>query len=150
MVDFSYKKFNELTSGELHDIFALRLEVFVVEQDCIYQDIDGKDKDSVHVLGLEEGKIIAYARILKRGFAYKKYNSIGRIVVSEDFRSRNIGHELVKFSIEVTKNIFPKTSIKISAQAHLQKFYEKHKFQISGHSYLEDGIPHIRMILLER
>ena len=150
MVEFFYKKFNELTTAELHDIFALRAEVFVVEQDCVYQDIDGKDQASIHVLGVEQGKTIAYARILERGLSYKEHNAIGRIVVSEAFRSRKIGHELVAFSIEATKKIYPKTTIKISAQAHLKFFYEEHKFQIDGQPYLEDGIPHVGMVLLER
>ena len=111
-----------------------------------YQDIRSA---LIHVLGAEEGKIIAYSRILERGLSYKEHNAIGRIVVSEAFRSRKIGHELVAFSIEATKKIYPKTTIKISAQAHLKNFYEEHKFQIDGQPYLEDGIPHVGMVLLE-
>ena len=149
MVKFFYKKFKELTTAELHDIFALRAEVFVVEQDCVYQDIDGKDQASIHVLGVEEGKIIAYARILERGLSYKGHSAIGRIVVSESFRSRKIGHKLVAFTIEATKKTYPKTPIKISAQAHLKFFYKEHNFQITGQPYLEDGIPHVGMVLLE-
>jgi ElaA protein len=147
MVSFYYKTFEELTTVELHDILALRSEVFVVEQNCVYQDIDGKDLFSVHIIGKEKGKTIAYARFLKKGISYSDYSSVGRVVVSIEKRGEQLGHKLVKFSIKTALKLYPKDSLKISAQAHLQKFYEEHNFKRIGEEYLEDGIPHVGMIL---
>ena len=145
MVQFSTKKFKELDTKELHDVFALRSEVFVVEQMCVYQDIDGKDTDAFHVLGHLENEIIAYARIVNRGVSYPDYIAIGRIVVAKQKRGQQIGHDLVTFCLEQVKKIFHEQKIKISAQAHLEQFYNKHGFEKMGAVYLEDGIPHIAM-----
>lgn len=150
MLSFSQKKFDKLSLQELHDIYALRSEVFVVEQDCVYQDIDGKDLSSIHVLGFENKKLVAYARILDEGLSYSNYASIGRIVVSPPYRGKNIGHSLVEFSVKTTKKIYEQKPIKISAQAHLENFYKKHHFKTTGENYLEDGIPHIAMIYEEQ
>jgi len=147
MIHFIYKTFDELTSIELHDMYALRSEVFVVEQDCVYQDIDGNDPKSIHVLGNIEGKFVAYARVLDRGLSYADYSSIGRIVVSPVYRAQKLGHELVDFAIKTTQKEYANSPIKISAQAHLEKFYEVHQFKATGEAYLEDGIPHIGMLL---
>ena len=147
MVEFFYKKFNELTTAELHDIFALRAEVFVVEQDCVYQDIDGKDKNALHITGYLNEEIVAYARIFDKGTIYPKYCSIGRIAISSKERGKKLGHQLVEFSIKQCYKSFNSRAIKISAQAHLEKFYGHHGFYASGESYLEDGIPHIGMLL---
>ena len=147
MIHFIYKTFDELTSIELHDMYALRSEVFVVEQDCVYQDIDGNDPKSIHVLGKIEGELVAYARILDQGLSYTDYSSIGRIVVSPAYRAQKLGHELVYFAIKTTQKEYANSPIKISAQAHLEKFYEVHQFKATGEAYLEDGIPHIGMLL---
>ena len=146
MLVFYYKYFEELSNEELHDIFALRSEVFVVEQDCVYQDIDGKDLKSIHVLGIIEGKIVAYARILDQGVSYDNYSSIGRIVVSTHYRNQKLGHQLVDFAIKATQKEYDKATIRISAQAHLEQFYNHHQFEATGEAYLEDGIPHIGMV----
>ena len=146
MVQFSIKKFTDLNIKELHDSFALRSEVFVVEQNCIYQDIDGKDTSSYHVLGKKEDTLVAYARILEKGVAYTDFVSIGRIVVSEDYRGEQLGHLLVRFCTDQIHALFPTQRIKISAQAHLESFYNQHGFKKTGDTYLEDGIPHIAMI----
>jgi len=146
MLLFIEKPFNKLNHQELHDIYALRSEVFVVEQECVYQDIDGKDLNSLHILGVDEGKLVAYARILGKGFSYSDYASIGRIVVSPAYRGRNIGHRLVDFSVKTSQKRYNQIPIKISAQAHLEKFYKEHHFKATGENYLEDGIPHIGMI----
>ena len=146
MVQFSIKKFTDLNIKELHDAFALRSEVFVVEQNCIYQDIDGKDTASYHVLGKKEDTLVAYARILEKGVAYTDFVSIGRIVVSEDNRGAQFGHLLVRFCTDQIHALFPTQRIKISAQAHLESFYNQHGFEKTGDTYLEDGIPHIAMI----
>jgi len=147
MISFISKNFQALTTEELYKILALRAEVFVVEQNCPYQDVDGKDLKSIHVLGYLNNQLIAYARVLAQGISYKEYASIGRIVTSPAFRGKNHGHALVDFSIAVCQKNFPCQPVKISAQAHLEKFYNKHGFKATGESYLEDDIPHIGMIL---
>ena len=147
MLNFVSKPFTKLTLEELHDLFVLRSEVFVVEQDCIYQDIDGKDPKGIHILGLDrKKKIAAYARVLPKGESYCSYVSIGRIVVSKTFRGKNYGHDLLKKGIEEAIKLDSTSLIKISAQAHLVSFYNSHGFIVDGDAYLEDGIPHIAMI----
>jgi len=146
MLHFECKQFEELSLRELHDIFALRAEVFVVEQDCVYQDIDGKDTSALHIIGFDKSKKpVAYSRILPAGHAYKSYTAIGRIVVAQTHRSQNFGHELVKYSLEKAGEHFNVVPIKISAQSHLVPFYNVHGFETVGEEYLEDGIPHIAM-----
>jgi len=138
--------FNKLSTYQLYDILQLRSEVFVVEQDCVYQDIDGYDNKAFHVLFYNEETLVAYSRILPPG-SYFKELSIGRVIVKETHRQKNIGHELMKLSIDFSKNNYSQSSIKISAQQYLIKFYESHGFSIIGEGYLEDGIPHIGMLL---
>lgn len=148
MLNFICKPFDQLTIEELHDLFALRSEVFVVEQDCVYQDIDGKDPRALHILGINSSKkIVGYARVLPRGESYSSFVSIGRVVVYEKNRGKNYGHDLLKKSIEEAVKMDAQSQIKISAQSHLVDFYSAHGFIISGEEYLEDGIPHITMIL---
>lgn len=148
MISFVSKNFQVLTSEELYKILALRAEVFVVEQNCPYQDVDGKDLQSIHVLGYIKNELVAYARVLEQGISYREYASIGRIVTSPSIRGNNHGHVLVDFSIKVCQKKFPGQPIKISAQAHLEKFYNAHSFKATGEAYLEDDIPHIGMILM--
>ncbi|MFT5250073.1 MAG: ElaA protein [bacterium] len=143
----SIKTFNELSTTELYEILQLRSEVFVVEQDCAYQDIDGKDQKALHVLGILEDKIIAYTRCFKQG-DYFKEASIGRVVVKETQRKFKRGNKLMNSSIEAIENYYHTNTIKISAQCYLNKFYTNLGFKPIGEEYLEDGIPHIEMILL--
>ncbi len=143
-MNFITKSFQELTITELYKILQLRSEVFVVEQDCVYQDIDFKDQKSLHVFGLKDDQIIAYTRIFKPG-DYFENASIGRVVVDKEERKFGYGHEVMKASIEKIKYYFNVDDITISAQVYLKKFYESHGFKQVGESYLEDGIPHIRM-----
>jgi ElaA protein len=148
MLQFECKRFEELSLKELYDIFALRTEVFVVEQDCVYQDIDGKDAAALHISGFDKKKnLVAYSRILPLGLTYDSHTAIGRIVVAQTHRSQNFGHDLVNYSIKIAKEHFYKLPIKISAQSHLVPFYSKHGFEQVGKEYLEDGIPHIAMAL---
>lgn len=147
MISFVNKNFHALTTEELYKILALRVEVFVVEQNCPYQDVDGKDLYSIHVLGYIKNQLVAYARVLGQGISYQKYASIGRIVTSPAVRGNNHGHDLVDVAIEVCQKNFHGQPIKISAQAHLEKFYSKHGFKATGEAYLEDDIPHIGMLL---
>ena len=136
------KTFNELNNEDLYQILRLRSEVFVVEQDCVYQDIDGKDQKAKHVLGKKENDIVAYARIFKPG-DYFKEASFGRAVVKKTERGKGVGDELVKNCLE----IITEEEIKISAQSYLKGFYGKHGFKSEGKEYLEDGIPHTAMFI---
>ena len=144
-MEFLVKKFDDLSINELYAIFQLRSEVFVVEQDCVYQDLDFKDQKAVHVFGLKNNKIIAYTRIFKPG-DYFKEASIGRVVVKDTERKYGYGHDLIKASINAITTNFNTLEITISAQVYLKKFYETHGFLKVGEEYLEDGIPHIEMI----
>lgn len=139
------KTFDELSRDELYDILQLRSEVFVVEQDCVYQDIDGKDKKALHVLGIENSQLVAYTRCFPPGIYFKE-SAIGRVVVKETQRGRSYGHDIMKISIQAIKEKYSTSTIKLSAQTYLIPFYEAHGFQTIGEGYLEDGIPHIGMI----
>lgn len=143
-MDFQIKKFSELSVSELYQVLQLRSEVFVVEQNCVYQDLDGKDHKSLHILGFKKEKIIAYTRIFKPG-NYFENASIGRVAVKEIERKFGYGHELMDISIKAIETEFEVQKITISAQLYLKKFYESHGFIQVGEQYLEDGIPHIRM-----
>ena len=136
------KEWAELSTNEVENIFSLRSEVFVVEQDCVYQDIDGKDQKAKHVLGKKDNEIVAYARIFKPG-EYFKEASFGRAVVKKTERGKGVGDELV---INCLENI-TEEEIKISAQSYLKGFYGKHGFKSEGNEYLEDGIPHTAMFI---
>jgi ElaA protein len=138
------KTFYELSTQELYQILRLRSEVFVVEQNCVYQDIDNKDQKALHLFGIVEGEIIAYSRLFKPG-DYFEFSSIGRVVVDEKFRDKNFGHELIDQSILEINNRFKAQNITISAQLYLKKFYEFHGFITTSEMYLEDDIPHIEM-----
>ena len=145
MLQVTVKTFSEISTLELYAILQLRSEVFVVEQDCVYQDIDYKDQKAIHVLGYKNKKLIAYTRIFKPG-DYFNEASIGRVVVTKDERKFGYGHIIMKYSIEAIKSFFDEKVIKISAQKYLKEFYESHEFIQVGKEYLEDGIPHIGMV----
>lgn len=139
------KKFSELELTELYDILQLRSEVFVVEQDCVYQDIDGKDAEALHIIGTRNSRIVAYTRCFKPGY-YFEQASIGRVIVKQSERKYGFGHEIMKASVKAIEENYQTTNIKLSAQQYLTDFYESHGFQIVGEGYLEDGIPHIGMV----
>ncbi len=144
-MNFIIKSFSELNINELYAILQLRSEVFVVEQDCVYQDLDFKDQKGLHVFGLKNDKIIAYTRIFKPG-DYFKEASIGRVVVKDTERKYGYGYELMKVSIKAVQSEFNTIIVTISAQVYLTKFYKSLGFEKVGEEYLEDGIPHIEMI----
>jgi ElaA protein len=144
MIQFKIKPFKELSTTELYEILQLRSEVFVVEQNCVYQDIDGKDQKAIHVLGYYEGVLATYSRLFKPK-DYFTDSSIGRVIVKESHRDKKLGHDLMRASIAAIKELFHETNITISAQLYLLKFYESHGFVAVGESYLEDDIPHIEM-----
>ena len=139
------KKFDELTPYELYSIMQLRNEVFVVEQNCVYQDADNKDPASYHFMGWHNDKLLAYTRILPPGIAYPQ-PSIGRVVTSPAARGGGIGKQLMEQSMMQIKNLFGTVPVKIGAQLYLQKFYTQLGFQQTSDTYMEDGIEHIEMI----
>ena len=145
MIHFTVKSFSDLSRVEIYKILRLRSEVFVVEQNCIYQDIDNKDQKAYHILGSVEDSLLAYARIFDSG-DYFDLPSIGRIVVQEKARLFSYGHQLVDHSIQYIIENFDNKNILISAQTYLTKFYNTHGFKQQGKEYLEDGIPHIKML----
>lgn len=139
------KAFDDLAPAELYAILQLRNEVFVVEQNCVYQDCDGKDPASFHFMGWQLNKLVAYTRLLPAGVAYEQI-SIGRVVTSPSARGRQVGRELMVRSIEKLHELFGVSPVKIGAQYYLKTFYESLGFSQSGDRYLEDGIGHIPMI----
>ena len=150
-IKFSCVTFNELDVNDLYKIMALRQEVFVVEQNCPYQDADGKDLEGWHLMGKNsDGKLIAYTRLLPKGVSYPEYASIGRVVNSPSVRGQGVGKILMEESIRRMKILFPNSTIKIGAQTYLLKFYESLGFVSTGEEYLEDDIPHTYMVLKEK
>lgn len=148
MLKIFVKPFSELTITELYAILQLRSEVFVVEQDCVYQDIDFKDQKALHVLGFKNEKLIAYTRIFKPVDYFEKA-SIGRVVVAKNERINKYGYQIMEASIQAIETFYNEKEIKISAQKYLKKFYESFGFIQTGDEYLEDGIPHIAMLKKE-
>jgi len=144
MVSVFVKSFEELSKLELYKILRLRAEVFIVEQDCVYQDVDDKDQKALHVLLKKSEDIIGYTRLFWPG-DYFKEASIGRVVISKEERHNNYGSQLMKASILAVSEKMKEKKIKISAQTYLKKFYNNLDFFESGKEYLEDGIPHIAM-----
>ena len=145
-LNWIFKKFDELTAAELYSIMQLRNEVFVVEQNCVYQDVDDKDQPSMHLCGWDVARLVAYTRIIPPGISYTEA-SIGRVVTSPAYRKTGAGRQLMKDSISRCYSEFNCTEIKIGAQIYLTDFYQSLGFTACSGQYLEDGIPHIEMIL---
>lgn len=143
-IEWVKKKWSEISLEELYSVLRLRSEVFVVEQDCVYQDIDNKDQIAIHLLGYINKELIAYSRLFNEG-DYFKETSFGRAIIKKEKRGQGYGDELVKESLKTIKNYYGNKKVKISAQAHLKTFYSKHAFITKGKEYLEDGIPHVSM-----
>jgi ElaA protein len=140
------KKFSELSPDELYAILRLRSEVFVVEQTCVFQDMDNKDQSAYHFMGWKDDTLLAYTRLIPPGIAYT-YASIGRVVTSPLSRGTGLGKVLMKKSIEETIMLFGRLPIQIGAQVYLKKFYGELGFEQTSDIYLEDGIEHIEMVL---
>ncbi|MCK5443243.1 MAG: GNAT family N-acetyltransferase [Maribacter sp.] len=145
MVRIDVKTFKELSIEELYKILQLRIEVFSVEQHCVYQDLDGKDQKALHVIATKNDEVVAYTRIFKAG-DYFKEASIGRVVVKQSERKYGYGIEIMNASIQAAKEHLNETTIHLSAQTYLKKFYNSLGFYEVGEGYLEDGIPHIGML----
>ncbi|WP_299393763.1 GNAT family N-acetyltransferase [uncultured Gelidibacter sp.] len=145
MLTITTKTFKELSIDELYALLQLRSEIFVVEQNCVYQDIDYKDQNALHVLGFKDSELVAYTRIFKPG-DYFELASIGRVLVKASARHLNFGYAIMEASIKAIEERYNETKIKISAQTYLKRFYNNLGFVEIGEGYLEDGIPHIGML----
>ena len=149
MIKWSIKSYDELNKNELYYLLKLRSEVFVVEQNCVYQDIDDKDTRGTHFFTHYGNDLIAYLRVTEIGVSYPNHISIGRVVVKQTHRNKKLGNEILNRAIDFCRKKSPKAPIKISAQTHLKAFYNQLGFEFKGEAYLEDGIPHCAMYLEE-
>jgi ElaA protein len=147
MIIWKCKPFRDLTVFELYDIIRLRNEVFVVEQNCVFQDADNKDQDCYHLCGWKNDKLIAYVRLVPPGISYEE-PSIGRVVTSPLERRTGAGRSLMQKAIEECFKIFGKQNIRIGAQLYLKEFYASLRFHQVSDVYLEDNIPHIEMLYI--
>ena len=138
--------FSELTNTQLYAVLRLRAEVFVVEQDCVYLDMDNLDQDAIHLLGYTGDELAGYARIIKPGNYYDDV-SIGRVVSDPDRRGEGLGKLIFDAAIQTCRRAYPGEPIRIMAQCYLTRFYEEFRFEIAGEEFLEDGIPHVEMVL---
>ena len=143
-VSWQCAAFSELGAAQLYAVMALREEVFIVEQNCVYRDLDGLDQQALHLCAWEGEQLLGYSRCLPPGLDYPA-SAIGRIVVSPRARGRDLGRELVVRSVAINLEHWPGTGITISAQAYLERFYQSLGFESDGDVYDEDGIPHIKM-----
>ncbi|MCD6017004.1 MAG: family N-acetyltransferase [Bacteroidetes bacterium] len=147
MISFITKSFKELSNTELYQLLQLRSEVFVVEQNCVYLDMDNKDEKCYHVLGYENGKLVACTRLVPPGISYESEPSIGRVVTHPSVRQSGYGKLLMEYSIAQIKKLFGSNVIVIGAQSYLDRFYQNLGFVPEGEEYLEDNIPHRTMRL---
>jgi ElaA protein len=145
-IDWVCREFADLSPHELYEILRLRSEVFVVEQNCVFLDMDNKDEGCLHFMGFVGAKLAAYTRLVPPGHIYDEM-SIGRVVTSPKHRNKGLGKELMQRSIDECRNYFGEGDIKIGAQCYLLKFYKSLGFKVSGERYLEDGIEHVHMLL---
>ncbi|MGL5069161.1 MAG: GNAT family N-acetyltransferase [Sarcina sp.] len=148
-MEFKIKKFDELTGSEIYEILKSRSEVFVVEQNCVYQDIDDKDKKSHHLFYEDKGRVVAYVRAIPCGVSYDEA-SIGRVITLKEYRGTGISKKLMLEAINFIEECYGETKIKISAQEYIKRFYEGVGFKQVTDSYLEDDIPHIGMVYQKR
>lgn len=145
-MDWQCLKFEQLSTIQLYELIKLRVDVFVVEQNCPYPELDNKDIKSgvYHLLGYQQNKLVACARLLPKGVSYDSV-SIGRVATHGDYRGDGLGHQLMAEAVEQSMKIWDYPAITIGAQAHLEAFYAKHGFAKISEVYLEDDIPHIDM-----
>ena len=140
-----FDRFLELSRHDLYELLRLRSEVFVVEQECVFQDMDGSDNQAMHLLGRRDGRLLAYARCFQAGVKYAEA-SIGRIVTSPSARGEKLGHDLLNESVARLCKAWGVQPIRIGAQSRLLAFYEGHGFVATGPHYVEDGIDHLEML----
>ncbi|RNA61116.1 GNAT family N-acetyltransferase [Chryseobacterium nematophagum] len=139
------KSFHEFSVEELYAVLQARVDVFVVEQNCPYPDLDSYDQKAIHIWAEEEGLVLAYCRVFNIGIKYNEA-SLGRVLTTEQGRGKNLGKQLIRFAIDVIENRFNTSEIRISAQDYLLNFYGGFGFEDTGKKYLEDDIPHTEMI----
>jgi ElaA protein len=147
-LQWEVKTFQQLTVDQLFEVLQLRVDVFVVEQKCPYPELDQFDRhaETQHLSGRDEwGQLLAYARILPPGLKYPEV-SIGRFVVKAAAREKGVGHQLLRTALNIIQECWPGSTIRISAQEYLQRFYAQHDFTRVSDVYLEDGIPHVEMV----
>ena len=142
--DWKIKTFSELNTTELYEIIKARINVFVVEQDCPYPDLDDYDQKAIHLWAEKEGEVLAYCRIFDKGIKYNE-TSIGRVVTTEKARGTGFGKQLIIYALDIIENRLGTPEVRISAQDYLLKFYSGFGFQDTGKKYLEDNIPHTEM-----
>lgn len=145
-MNWKLKSFHELSTHELYGILQVRTKVFVVEQECPYLEVDGKDVHAYHLYKEENGEMVAYARLLPAGVSYKE-PSIGRVLVKDDYRGKGLASELVRRGLDFIHDELGERTVKIQAQEYLREFYGSFGFRAITETYLDDGIPHIDMIL---
>lgn len=138
------KSFEEITTSELYEIIKARVDVFVVEQNCPYPDLDGYDRQAIHLWAEQENSVLAYCRIFNKGIKYPE-TSIGRVLTTEKARGKSLGKQLIQYAVETIENRFHTTEVRISAQDYLLRFYSGFGFEDTGKKYLEDNIPHTEM-----
>lgn len=144
-MEYKIRTFDELSNKELYSILRLRSEIFVVEQNCVYQDLDNKDLNAYHLMAVENGELIGYLRILNKGVSYKEA-SIGRVVVKKEYRRKKLGLEIINKGIDFIINTMKEKEVRISAQVYAKNLYEKAGFVEVSEEYLEDDIPHVEML----
>jgi ElaA protein len=140
-----YKTFKELTNKELYEIIKLRVDIFVVEQNCPYSELDRKDYNAVHHFIKENNEIIAYLRILPKGISYKEV-SIGRFIVKKEYRGKGYAKKILKNAINFVEREWKENCIRLSGQKYLENFYNSFGFETVSDVYLEDDIPHVEML----
>lgn len=147
MIDWQIVPFEQLTLNQLYDVMKLRQDIFVVEQNCPYHDLDNLDQQCEHLMAFEDDQLIAYTRLIPKGIVHQDYSAIGRVIISQKARGRKLGYELMERSIAALRAQYPTVAIKIGAQQHLEDYYTKVGFRTISDMYLEDDIPHIDMLL---
>ncbi|MFN4246269.1 MAG: GNAT family N-acetyltransferase [Flavipsychrobacter sp.] len=146
-LNWRLKAFGELSNYELYEVLKLRSKVFVVEQNCVFLDMDDKDTKCLHLMGFADSALVAYSRLVPAGVSYKEM-SIGRVVTDPYYRAKGLGMELMELSVEKAIESYGTGPIRIGAQLYLKAFYERFGFNINSAEYIEDGIPHIEMLRL--
>lgn len=145
-MEWHISSFKELDTADLYQILSLRINVFMLEQNCLYHECDHKDQSATHLFLKHDDRILAYARLLPPGISFLSSAAIGRVVVDSEYRSSGLGRDLVSRALTQTLQSHPETPIRISAQQHLEEFYTSLDFRTESPAYLEDGIPHVRMV----
>ena len=147
-IEWQWLSFEQFTVDLLYEVLKLRQDVFIIEQACIYPELDDNDQPSLHLLGKRDsdGAVVAYLRLLPEGISYEGYCSIGRVLMAQDARGLGLGRKMMALTIEKATQAFPGIPIKLSGQEYLKAFYESLGFRVVAGPYDEDGIPHLAMV----